>query len=375
MAHTQRVIFHVDMDSFYASCELTKYPELKESPFIVGSDPKEGKGRGVVLACNYAARKFGIHSGMPISKAWQLCKEAKYVRPDHRLYGQVSERLMALIRGFSSKVEQTSIDEAYLDVSGEIDAMMKSGASKSDAVKRLAEKIKSAVRESEGITCSIGVAHTKTTAKIATDMHKPDGLTIVEPEDVKAFLAPLPTAKIPGVGKVTQKILSTELHIENISDLQRIALDRLQDRLGRTAVWLKRVADGTEDSEVIPRWEPVSQSGETTFEEDEGNYSKVALVMAEVARDVHERVVKEGYLFKNVGIKIRFSGFETHTRSRMLPFPTESLEIVNRECERMLGEFLYSGKKVRLIGVRLSDLVKKAEEQKTLLEWSEIKQE
>lgn len=358
------------MDSFYASCELARQPEFKDKPFVVGADPKKGQGRGVVLACNYAARKFGIRSGLPISRAWELCPEAKYVNPDHGLYGEVSERVMSLIRGFSGRVEQISIDEAYLDVTEEVTKEVAKGQSRDDVIRNLVESIKSSVRQLESITCSVGVANSKIVAKIATDLNKPDGMTKVKPFDVRAFLAPLPVGKIPGVGRVTQKTLLDMFRVVKIGDLDSVPFEDLKEKFGRSAIWLKNVAQGIDESEVTPHWEPVSQSGETTFEEDEGDYSKVESVMLEVAKEVHSRTAREGYLFRNVGIKVRFSGFETHTRSRMLGAPSGSLDAIIRECVRLLSEFSGSGKKVRLIGVRLSDLEKLSGNQLTLFEWT-----
>jgi DNA polymerase IV (DinB-like DNA polymerase) len=366
--HRDRVIFHIDMDSFYASCELAKLPEYLDKPFVVGADPKEGHGRGVVLSCNYVARKFGIRSGMPISRAWELCREAKYVYPDHKLYGEVSQRVMTLLRRFSSRMEQISIDEAYLDFTEEITKV--SGKQLEETITRFAAAIKSAIREQENITCSIGVASSKIVAKIATDLKKPDGLTIVYPDRVRDFLSPLPVGKIPGVGKVTEKILIDQFKVTTIGELSNVPVEKLQDRFGKGGIWLKNIAQGIDESEVVTHWEPVSQSGETTFEEDEEDFSKVQDVMLEVAKDVHSRVVKDGYLFRNVGIKIRFSGFETHTRSRMLNALTDSPDAINRECVKLLAEFSSSGKKVRLIGVRVSNLEKRAEDQPTLLEWT-----
>lgn len=185
VSQPDRVIFHIDMDSFYASCELARHTGFKDKPFVVGVDPKEGRGRGVVLACNYVARGFGIHSGMPISKAWELCPKAEYVQPDHRLYGEVSERVMSLIRSFSAKMEQVSIDEAYLDVSDQISDAIESGQSRNDAIRGIATSIKSAIKQGENITCSIGVASSKIVAKIATDLHKPDGLAMVDPAEAR----------------------------------------------------------------------------------------------------------------------------------------------------------------------------------------------
>ncbi len=358
------------MDSFYASCELSRHPEMKTEPFVVGADPREGKGRGVVLACNYIAKKQGLKSGMPISRAWDLSPQAHYVRPDFEFYGQVSGKVMQLLRNFADLTEQVSIDEAYLDVGARLSQLSGDlGLSEEDAIRRLASEIKKAVRDNQGITCSVGVAESKIVAKIATDMNKPDGLTLVKPKEVVDFLGKLPVSKIPGVGKVTQKTLSEKFHVETIEQLRKVPMDDLKDAFGRSAVWLLNVADGIDESEVVESWDPVSISSETTFMEDEGDYSKIKEVMEEVAKDVFSRVESEHYLFRNIGIKIRFTGFQTHTRSKSLSAPTVSLEILLRECEKMLSEFYDSERKVRLIGVRVSSLKKKEEDQKTLMDW------
>ena len=359
------------MDSFYASCELAKNPDLKDVPFVVGADPKDGKGRGVVLSCNYPARKFGIRSGMPISKAWELCPTAKYVPPNHVLYGDVSKRVMIILEQFANQIEQVSIDEAYLDFSSDPAVGLLLDSEKNQAVISVATAIKKKIRETENITCSIGVSNSKIISKIATDMKKPDGLTIVEPEKVKEFLGPLPVEKIPGIGKVTHKILLDSFGIKTISDLANSPIEPLKEKFGRSAIWFHDIAEGKDDSKVNDNWEPRSESGETTFDENIQSYETVAKVMREIAVDVHKRVIQDGYLFRNVGIKIRFTGFETHTRSRTLVAPTDSLEIVLRESERLLSEFQSSGKSVRLIGVRLSSFeFKKSQGQSSLLEWS-----
>ena len=368
----QRIIFHVDMDSFYASCELTRRPELKAAPFVVGADPHDGKGRGVVLACNYEAKKLGLRSGMPISRAWELCPTASYVRPDFSLYGETSSKVMNVLRTFADRTEQVSIDEAYLEVSSRVQAIMEE-TEKSDqdtAIIALAKSIKKSVSENVGITCSIGAASSKIIAKIATDMNKPDGLTIVHPHETINFLSPLPVSKIPGVGKVTQRILLEKFKVEKISDLRKVPSDDLRDSFGRSSLWLSNVANGIDESEVIESWDPVSISSETTFGEDEGDYAKVKEVMNEVAKDVHSRVINDGYLFRNIGIKIRFTGFQTHTRSKSLTAYSDSVEALVRESEKLLSEFYDSEKKVRLIGVRVSSLKKREESQRTLFDWN-----
>jgi DNA polymerase IV (DinB-like DNA polymerase) len=340
----------------------------------VGADPKDGKGRGVVLACNYPARKFGLHSGMPISRAWQLCPQAHYDSPHFELYEQVSSRVMKIIRPFADKVEQMSIDEAYLEVTNRIKTMMADDDDKASvliSIKDLADSIRNNVSAKENITCSIGVADSKIIAKIATDMNKPNGLTIIEPSKALDVLAPLDVARIPGVGSVSQKLLLDRFKVKTISDLRKIPIEDLKESFGKSAMWLINVAKGIDESSVVERWDPVSLSGETTFPEDEADYSKIREVMRQVADEVYHRAVKDGYLFRSVGIKIRFSGFETHTRSKSLVAYTDSLAALNQETERLLSEFDDSGKKVRLIGVKVSNLLKRDETQRSLLDWKQ----
>ena len=359
------------MDSFYASCELSLKPELKNQPFVVGADPMGGKGRGVVLACNYPARKFGLHSGMPISTAWKLCPQASYQPPNFELYEEVSARVMSLLKMYADKLEQVSIDEAYLDVTDRIKLLVQeeSESGEIEAIKRLAHNIKMAINEKEKITCTIGTSDSKIVAKIATDMQKPDGLTIVTPDKTLEFLAPLDVSRIPGVGQVSQKMLFDKLHVKTINDLRNVAIEDLSDQFGKSSIWLHNIARGIDSRPVVERWEPVSISGETTFFEDVSDYSKVRESMLEVASDVHKRTLRDGYVFKAIGIKIRFSGFETHTRSKTLNSYSSSKEILDRETEKLLSEFYESGKKVRLIGVRVSLLMRNDEKQKTLLEF------
>ncbi len=360
------------MDSFYASCELKNNPGSKDKPFIVGSDPREGRGRGVVLTANYVAKRLGIHSGMPISKAWKLCPEGHYVQPDFELYGLVSSRIMEVIRPFGDKMEQVSIDEAYVDVTERLTKTCSKSEDvwKSGVIEDLAQSIKKSIFKREQITCSIGVSNSKILAKIATDFRKPDRLTIVEPARVREFLSPLLVGKIPGIGKVSQKILEEKYDVKTIADLSAVDLEDLKESFGRSATWFKLVAEGREFSEVVENWEPKSLSGETTFEEDETDYSKIREAMHVVATDVYTRATNRGYYFSNVGIKIRFTGFETHTRSKSLPMPTDSMQTLVYECDRMLEEFSKTNQKgIRLIGVRISSLRRMKQEQATLLDF------
>ena len=205
-----RVILHVDLDAFFPSVEVREHPELKGRPVVVGADPKEGKGRGVVSSASYEARKFGVRSAMPISRAWKLCPNCVYLRPHFDLYIKASTSIMRILKSHADKFEQGGIDEAYLDISSKV----KDFGEASEFAKRLMEE----VLERERLTCSIGVAPNKLVAKIASDFKKPYGLTVVKPEDVKGFLFPLAARKIPGIGPKTERALK-ELNIETVNGM------------------------------------------------------------------------------------------------------------------------------------------------------------
>src|SRR5437870_12966753 len=194
-----RIVLLCDLGAFYPSCEIHRDPSLKGKPLIVGADPKNGQGRGVVTSCSYEARKFGVRSGMPISMAWKLCPQGIYVPPDFELYGETSGRVMTIMKGFADIFEQTSIDEAYMDVSKRCKTY--------DNARLLASKLKEALKQREGLTVSVGISPSKSISKMASDMRKPDGLTLVHLEEVDKFVEPLPVTKISGVGKKTIEFL------------------------------------------------------------------------------------------------------------------------------------------------------------------------
>src|SRR5512136_65468 len=205
-----RIILHIDLDAFFPSVEVREHPELKGKPVVVGADPKEGKGRGVVSSASYEARKFGIRSAMPISRAWKLCPDSVFLRPHFDLYVPASNSIMRILKSHADKFEQGWIDEAYLDISNKVKDF--------DEAAEFAKRLMEEVLEKEKLTCSIGVAPNKLVAKIASDFKKPYGLTIVKPEDVQSFQFPLPVGKIPGVGATTERALK-ELNIETVHDL------------------------------------------------------------------------------------------------------------------------------------------------------------
>ncbi len=300
----------------------------------------------MVVSCSYEARKLGIRSGMPISRAFSLSPEAVYLRPNFPLYGKVSKSVMDLLRTYADKFEQVSIDEAFLDVSERVQGNY-------DAARELAVSIKAELEAREGLMCSIGVAPNKSSAKIASEFQKPDGLTVIRPEELRTFLAPLPVSSISGVGRKTEEFLHS-ISVNTVGDLQNVSGKQLVKYFGKTGVWLWGVANGLERIEVKER--PMrSLSAEHTFEEDVSEKSQVVLKMEELARRLHGRVLSSGVEFRVVGIKIRFTHFQTFTRENTLPFFTSNLETMLQEARNLLREFEENPRRVRLIGIFVAD--------------------
>lgn len=351
-----RVIFHLDMDHFYTAVEERERPEIKGIPVIVGADPKEGKGRGVVSTSNYEARKSGVRSGMPISQAWRLCPRAVYLPPNFPLYIRVSSEIMELTRKYAGKFEQWGIDEAFLDVSGKVDDWVEAEA--------LARRIKQEIKEKEGLTASIGVGSNKLVAKVASDFQKPDGLTIVKEAEVEKFLEPLPVRKLLWVGRKTEVKLK-ELGVNTIGDLARYDPTALSSMFGVIGLQMHLMAKGIDRSEVEERIGVKSVSHETTFEEDTADSTVIFQALDALCEEVLKEAVNQHLLFKTVTVKIRYQGFETHTRSKTLPFLTNRLRDLQKAVNELLFSNLCKDRKVRLIGVRVSSLVS-GEKQRTL---------
>ena len=347
MQSERKTILHVDLDAFYVSAERRERPELRGLPVVVGADPEGGKVRRVVITCSYEARKFGRRSGMPISQAYRLCPQATYIPPNWGLYERVSEEVMATLRGFADKFEQGSIDEAYLDVT--------SRARDEGSATRLAKEIKKTVLEKDGLTCSIGVGPNKSSAKIASDRNKPDGLTVVPFDKVADFLAPLPVGVVPGIGRKTGDFLSQK-GISTIGQLQALGGKQLVAWFGKNGVWLWGVIHGEENVEVRQQEMPKSLSVERTFMDDVNDFRRVREEAADGASELMRRVKSGGYSYKVAGVKIRFRGFETHTREKTLVSHTDDEGPLKEAVDRLLDEFETKGKPVRLIGVRVADI-------------------
>jgi len=342
-----RVIFHVDMDAFYVSVERRENPKLNGKAVIVGADPKSGTGRGVVMACSYEAREMGIRSGMPIGMAWRKVPTADYLRPNYELYGAVSESVMNVLRSYADILEHVSIDEAFLDVTSKVRGF--------DDAAEYAAQVKAAVREREGLACTIGVASNKSIAKIASDLAKPNGLKVVRPDEAVPFLDPLPVTKISGVGTKTAELLE-RVGVRTIGELARFPGSELKKILGKNSVWLWGIARGLEALPVEERPDPKSISVERTFDRDVSEWTEVRETLRDVAHNVFLRARAQGATFRTIGIKIRFEGFQTHLRERTLASHVLDEEVLISVTQELAQEFADRKHRVRLLGVRVTHL-------------------
>jgi len=342
-----RVVFHVDMDAFYVSVERRENPELNGKVVIVGADPKSGTGRGVVMACSYEAREMGIRSGMPIGMAWRKVPTAVYLRPNYELYGAVSESVVNVLRSYADVLEHVSIDEAFLDVTSKVRGF--------DGAPEYAARVRAAVREREGLACTIGVAPNKSVAKIASDLAKPDGLKVVRPEEVVTFLDPLPVTKISGVGTKTAELLE-RVGVRTIGELARFPGAELKKILGKNSVWLWGIARGLEELPVEERPDPKSISVERTFDRDVSEWAVVQETLRDVAHNVFLRARAQGATFRTIGIKIRFEGFQTHLREQTLGSHVLDEEVLTHVTQELAEEFADRKRRVRLLGVRVTHL-------------------
>ena len=346
-SNERQIVLHVDMDSFFASVEVRERPELKGLPVVVGSDPKGGKGRGVVSTCSYEARKYGIHSAMPVSQAYKLCPDAAFMPVNMKLYAQVSMNVMEIMMGFAEKFQQYSIDEAFLVPGPEIRNFEEAAI--------IALRIKEEIKRQERITCSAGVGPNKLIAKIASKFRKPDGLTVVRPEDVRDFLFPLDVSKIPGIGGKTTEALKL-MGVTKVEELANCDIQRLSERFGKMGLWLKQVANGNDCSEV-KEWDAAikSISRSRTFGEDTNDPIKIAGYMELLAESVHRALKRDRFQFKVITLRVRFDDFSTYTRSKTVPVWTADIFVIKRTAMQLLSEFI-GRQKLRLVGVGVSRL-------------------
>lgn len=343
-------ILHVDMDAFFVSVELLQRPELRGKPVVVGGRPDQ---RGVVSAASYEARKFGIHSAMPLRTAARLCPHAVFLDGHHGKYEEWSDRVASILAKFSPIVEMVSIDEAYLDLSG---------------TERLhgpplaaADKLLRTITQSTALPCSGGLATTRLVAKVASDQAKPRGLVWVAPGMEARFLAPLPIRKIPGIGEVTERALRA-LGIETVEQLASHSQEKLEIIFGQWGAALYRKARGGDAYEFLVDAEPKSISHNHTFGEDTDNVEELESLLSLLSQKTCKRLREAGLSSYTLTLTIRYAGFETHTRSKTLQEPVRLDNDIFAVFLDLFREHRDPKRKVRLLGVALSRLSHGAEQ-------------
>lgn len=351
-AHWQRAILHVDMDAFYASVEQRDRPDLRGRPVIVAGDPER---RGVVSAASYEVRAYGVRSAMPTAKALRLCPHAIRVFPRMERYAEVSRAVFAIFARVTPLVQAVSLDEAFLDVTA-------SQRLHGDPV-AIAQKIRAAIFAETGLTASVGVASTRITAKIASDLDKPDGLTVVPDSEREARLDPLPVRRIWGVGPVTNRHLE-KLGILTIGQLRQWPVEALRAALGKSGVDLHALANGRDDSEVVPDADEKSISHETTFAADVMSMDALETVLRGLSDKVSTRLRRHGMAGRVVFLKLRYSDFSTVTRRKTISGVTNLSEVIYATALELLRARTQAGKRpVRLIGVGVAGFGGKMEVQ------------
>ena len=354
----KRAILHVDMDAFYAAVEERENPTLRGRPVVVGSEPKEGRGRGVVATANYAARRYGIGSAMPISEAWRRCPQAVYLRPRMRLYADVSRRVRAIFERFTDLIEPISIDEAFLDVTASRRLYGDGPA--------IALRVKDMIRGEEELTASIGCAASKFVAKIASDLDKPDGLVVVEAGGEAEFLAPLPISRLWGAGpKALERF--RRLGCATIGDAARMERDVLVRAFGDSmGDRFHRLSRGIDDRAVVPDHVRKSLGKETTFGEDVADRKVVERVLLDLTEQVAASLRRKCLAGATVTVKLRWEGFETVTRQRTLSEPVNTVERIWPVARELLRIADRPRLRVRLVGVTLSALDRSASGQEDM---------
>lgn len=339
-------VLYVDMDYFYAACEEARHKELKGKPLVVGTAPESEKLRGVVQTANYEARKYGIHSGMPNIKAFDLYKELNYLHSDEEHYEEVSRGIMKLLKESGRPVEVISVDEAAMDITG---------LSENEALE-LAKRIKSDILKGFGLTCTIGIGNGKAFAKMASDKAKPDGLMLVRAQDLKDFLKSCSLEKLPGVGAKTFERLK-EMHIETIEQLAAKDPMVLIDAFGSAGKELYMLANGIDESKVVENSEILSIGRETTLKSPVSTVEEAMPALRDLTKQVMKEVEKNGFLFKNIGAKVRYTDFSISVKSYSLHNYTNSEDEVIKRIVPMIASLLKNGP-ARKVGVRVSHLIK-----------------
>lgn len=336
-----RVILHVDMDAFFASVEIKDDPSLAGKPVVVGGASR----RGVVAAASYEARKYGVHSAMPMGEALRRCPKAVVVTPHRDRYEEESAKVFAVFRQYTPLVEGLSVDEAFLDVT-ESQSLFGDGP-------EIARRIRAGIFEATGLTGSAGVARSKFVAKIASDMQKPDGLTVV-PEDVATFLAPLPIERMWRIGKRAAPLLRAH-GIRTFGEIARTDPRTLERLLGSFGPLARDLAQGKDDRPVEPDGEAKSVSAESTFEEDLTAVEDIERALLAHAERVAPRLTEDDIYCESVVVKLKYADFTIETRQMRIE-PARDIQTIYQAAKELLRRFSLKGRRVRLVGVGVKDL-------------------
>jgi DNA polymerase IV (DinB-like DNA polymerase) len=347
-----RVIMCVDLNAFYPSCEELRDPDLKGKPHaVIMTDQKDKEiTKGVVSSCSYGARRYGVNSAMPLSKAKLLCSDLILRPVNIRYYSDVSKGVMKILAEFADVLEQSSIDEAFLDCT------LRNGHG---APEDLAMKIKDRIKDKCGLLCSIGVTSTKSSAKIASDYKKPDGLTVVYPYNLAKFLEPLEVNKVAGIGPKTHERLK-EMGIDTLGQLAKADVKKLVEKFGVNGQWMWDVANGRDEELVIPRGDHISISTETTLDRHTSNKAKVVEMLYDLVDEIFERANRSDYLFRTIGVKLVRADFTIETRETSYENFQATRESISSVIETLADRFSYLDDKppIRKVGLKLSHLIK-----------------
>ncbi|MFB6154066.1 MAG: DNA polymerase IV [Halodesulfurarchaeum sp.] len=364
-----RIVLHVDMDCFYASCERLREPALQGEPVVVGMGYSEGATVGAVATASYEAREYGVESAQPISQALErLPRRAEnpedpdtgFYRPvDMEFYQEIAADVHEILEELADTVRKVSIDEAYLDVTERTTWEVAEG---------FGRHVKQRIQREVGVPASVGVAPNMSAAKIASDHDKPDGLTVVPPSDLQSFLADLPIADLHGVGPVSESAFH-DIGVETIGELAETDIDTVVDRFGERGRELHRRARGLDDRAVTERGLPKSLSRESSFGEHETDFDAVNEQAKALARAVASRAQRKGALYQTIGVKVVTPPYDVNTRERSLPGPVDEPGLLEETALDLLGEF--EGEEIRKVGVRVSNLSFSEEDQADLEAWAD----
>lgn len=361
-----RVLIHCDLDAFYAAVETIHHGFDESIPLIIGSDPKQGRGRGIVSTCNYAARQFGIRSAMPVSEAWRRCPASPfgpgvYIRGTHGLYSRASRKVMDCLREPAILFEKASIDEAYLDVTETVEGDW-------DAALALAGQLQKAIKEVVNLTASFGIGPTRIVAKMSSEINKPNGIFRVMPDEVSVFFEGRSLRDIPGIGpkRATQLAEWGYTTADELYELGELSLSRLTGE--RFAEWFMRVVEGESSAVVSPLRSRKSVGKEHTFERDLDNHAEVLDRLEQLVQLVMERAKHLGVSGRLAEVKIRYTGFETHTSGRSIPVAMDDEAVFKRLAKTLFATNIRPDSRVRLVGFRLGQLEIPKSRQTTLFE-------